>query len=133
MAVKNPATRNSGRWTEARYNSFIKSAIRSMSGRWPVKYDALKAAATGTQINAKTGRLAMHYKCNSCGELFPAKDVQVDHINPLVPLTMVENLDWNTVIDNALCELDGFQVLCKPCHKEKSLEENAERRANKRK
>lgn len=133
MAVKNPATRNSGRWTEARYNSFIKSAIRSMSGRWPVKYDALKAAQAGVMVNAKTGRMAMHYTCKCCGKLFPAKDVQVDHIEPIVPLTMVENLDWNIVINNALCELDGFQVLCKPCHKEKSLEENAERRANKRK
>lgn len=126
-------TRNSGRWTEAKYHSFIKSAIRGMSSRWPVKYDALKAAQSGVKINDKTGRMAMHYKCAECGNLFPAKDVQVDHIKPIVPLTMVETLDWNIIIENALCEIDGLQVMCKPCHKQKSLEENAERRANKRK
>lgn len=130
MAKEN--TRNNGRWTESRYNSFIKSAIRSMSGRWPVKYDALKAAQAGVKVNEKTGRMAMHYCCAECKNLFPAKDVQVDHIHPIVPLTMVESLDWNVVISNALCEIDGMQVLCKPCHKSKSLEENAERRANKK-
>lgn len=133
MAIKKEYTRNSGRWTESKYNSFIKSAVRSMSSRWPCKYDALKAAQVGIQLNAKTGRQAMHYKCIECGNLFPAKEVQVDHIEPIVPLTMVQEYDWNVIIANALCEKDGLQVMCKICHKKKSLEENAERRENKKK
>lgn len=125
---KSPLTRCSGRWTEARYNSFVKSAIRSMSGRWPVKYDAMKKAQVGIMINEKTGRKAMHYKCACCGLNFPAKEVQVDHIEPLVPTDGASQNDWNIIIGRALVEVDGFQVLCKPCHKVKTSEENNERR-----
>ena len=32
----------------------------------------------------KIGRLAEHYLCASCGGFFIARDVQVDHIDPVV-------------------------------------------------
>ena len=35
---------NDGTWTEGRFNSFIKSTLRSGSQRWPPKYKALNAA-----------------------------------------------------------------------------------------
>lgn len=121
-------TRNGGRWTEARYNQFIKSAIRSMSYKWGPRFDALHNAEIGVKINEKTGRKAKHYECAICREQFPAKEVQVDHVHPIVPTE--GTVDWNIVIENVLCEIEGLQVLCKECHSKKSKEENAERRAN---
>ena len=129
---KAPLTRCSERWTEARYNSFIKSAIRSMTSRWPVKYDALRAAQVGVKVNPKTGRNAMHYKCACCGEDFPVKEVQVDHKQPLIPTDGSSQNDWNVIINRALVEVEGFQVLCKPCHKVKTAEENNERRSSRK-
>lgn len=129
---KAPLTRCSERWTEARYNSFIKSAIRSMTSRWPVKYDALRAAQVGVKVNPKTGRNAMHYKCACCGEGFPVKEVQVDHKQPLIPTDGSSQNDWNVIINRALVEVEGFQVLCKPCHRKKTNEENQERKDAKR-
>lgn len=132
MTTKVPLTRCGGKWTEARFNSFVKSAIRSMSSRWPVKYDALKEAKVGIKVNPKTGRNAMHYKCACCGEDFPVKEVQVDHKEPLVPTDGTATNDWNVIISRALPEIDGLQVLCKNCHKDKTRMENDERRSSRK-
>lgn len=117
---------NSGQWTSARFNSFIKSALRSASRRWPVKFEALKAAYVGVMENKATGRQAKHYRCAECSNLFPAKDVAVDHISPVVPLDW--DGDWNVVIDNMYCEIDNLQVLCTGCHKIKTQQERLERK-----
>jgi 5-methylcytosine-specific restriction endonuclease McrA len=110
---------NAGKWTTARMHSFIKSALRSASQRWPPKFEALKAAKRGKKVNNKTGRIAEHYLCCECGGEFPAKDVQVDHINAVInPNTGFTS--WDDVIIRMFCEIEGYQILCKPCHKAKS-------------
>ncbi len=76
--------RNDGEWTEGRYRSFITSTLRGGMRRWPPKWKALKKAALGRKTNKKTGKLAMHYLCVACKEEHTAKDVQVDHILPVV-------------------------------------------------
>ena len=119
-------TRNGNSWTESRYHSFIKSGLRSASQRWPVRYAVLNAACVGQKINSNTGRIAKHYTCSHCGFDFPAKDVQVDHINPIVSTGGFTT--WDDLIENLFCEKEFLQVLCKPCHKIKSLQENKERR-----
>lgn len=103
-------------------------------GQWPVKYAALKAAAVGKQVNKSTGRQAMHFECALCLKAFPQKEVKVDHIDTVVPLEGFENAeeypfgyDWNSIVDRLFCELDGFQVLCKPCHDTKSNRERTVR------
>lgn len=116
-------TRNGGEWTESRYHSFIKSALRSASRRWPPIYMALNDACVGQMVNRKTGRQAKHYKCNACNNLFPAKEVQVDHINPIID-PAVGFTSWDDVINNMFCEKENLQVLCLACHQEKT---NAEK------
>lgn len=110
---------NNGQWTDARYKGFITSALRQASRRWPPKYLALKDAYTSTKINRKSGRKARHFACACCKGSFPAKEVQVDHIEPIG-----KDLDWNTFIERLFCEKENLQVLCKPCHKEKTKREN---------
>lgn len=52
----------------------------------------------------------------------------IDHIESVVPVTGFDN--WQAYVDRLFCSAENLQVLCKePCHKEKSLKENAERRA----
>ena len=81
MTSKN---KNGGQWTDARFRSFITSALRAASRRWPPRYAALKEALFTRKTNNKTGKLAQHYKCAECSGLFVATDVQVDHIHPVV-------------------------------------------------
>lgn len=114
-------------WTEGRVRAFITGVLRSGYRRWPPKYQALKKALVGRKLNLKTGRVGYHYLCNSCHKEFPTKEVQVDHIHPIV------NPDkgftsWDDVIDRLFCSVDGLQVLCTQCHKSKTAEENKTRK-----
>jgi 5-methylcytosine-specific restriction endonuclease McrA len=54
---------------------------------------------------------------------FPAKDVQVDHIHPIIdPSVGFES--WDETIDRMFCEKNNLQVLCtNPCHKSKTAAE----------
>jgi hypothetical protein len=114
---------NGGEWTVARYNSFVTSALRAASRRWPPKYQCLNDACVGPQINLKTGRMAKHYTCNECRCAYPAKDVQVDHVSAIID-PAVGFTSWDEKIDRLFCEKENLQVLCKPCHELKS---NAEK------
>ena len=121
---------NDGEWTEARFRAFIISALRAHMKRFPPKWKALKAAMVGRKVNKRTGRLAEHYLCASCGNFFVARDVQVDHIDPVV--SPEEGFqDWWTYFNRLYCEADNLQVLCKQCHREKTNAERKERIKNK--
>lgn len=113
-------------WTESKFQSFIKSTLRKGTTRWPPKYEVLNAAKRGKMVNDSTGRLAEHYECAHCHGVFPAKEVQVDHIESVIPLTGF--ISWDDVIKRMFCQADGLQVLCKTCHTIKSKEEGVERR-----
>ena len=117
-------------WTPSRKKAFITTLLRSGFSRWPPKYITLKAAFLDKQINPKTGRIASFYKCAICDASFIAKDVQVDHINPVVGYQGFTS--WDDFIDRLFCESDNLRVLCKPCHKTITLSENSERRQYKK-
>jgi hypothetical protein len=117
-----PKPYNAGTWTEGRFNSFVKSTLRSGSQRWPPKYRALNQAKQGKKINPASGRLAEHYKCAACEGSYPAKNIQVDHILPVIDPT-VGFTTWDDVIKRMFCEEDNFQILCRECHKEKTQKE----------
>lgn len=117
-----------GEWTQSKFNSFIKSSLRTASVRWAPRYTTLNDAFVGVKVNVKTGRMAKHFECVMCCEHFPQKDVEVNHKIPVVP---VEGFDsWDQVIERLFCEKDGLEVLCKPCHRVVTAEENKIRKLN---
>jgi hypothetical protein len=116
---------NSGKWTAGRFRSFVTSALRAASRRWPPKYEAIKAAFTKIKINKTSGRKARHYKCAACGKDFTQSNVQVDHIKPIG-----KDLSWDEFIEKLFCERDNLQVLCKACHKKKTKEERENKTSN---
>ena len=105
------------------------SALRR--AQWPVKYEAIRSAFVRDGVNPATGRKCKLHKCSDCGELFPAKDMRADHIDPIVPVTGFDN--WDSLIGRLFCELDGFQAVCVECHAVNTKAENAERKKNKEK
>jgi len=125
---------NNGQWTQSRYNSFVKSALRKASIKWPPKYQVLKESQVGKKINKRSGRLAMHHECASCKNHFPSSVCSVDHIVPIIDPEL-GFISWDDTITRMFCEASGLQVLCKPCHDEKTNIEkgiaNARRKANK--
>ena len=118
---------------ESKLRKFVVEVLRRASFKWKPKSAAKQAARE--QVGAhSTGRAKYEYRCRHCGDLFKSKDVQVDHIDPVVPLDGFESgleFDLNEYVLRLYCEKDGFQVLCKPCHSKKSKKENVIRRKNK--
>lgn len=120
---------NSGQWTKARMHSFIKSALRTASMKWPPRNLAIK--------NARVERGM--YLCAGCGNIVPAsvkignkrhKNAIADHIKPVVD-PAVGFVSWDELISRLFCEVDGFQVLCKECHDSKTKQERELARSRK--
>ncbi len=66
------------------------------------------------------------YECAGCKELFSERDMQLDHIDPVVdPSTGYIDLD--TYANRLFCDDNKLQMLCKPCHSIKTKAENIER------
>ena len=130
-----PKPHNSGQWTEARMRSFVMSALRK--ARWPVKYETIREAYVKNGINPATGRKCKLHKCESCGNLFPQKEMAADHISPCVPINgfggeKFLGYNWTELVQRLFCEIDGLQALCRECHKTKTKEERSERDRHKR-
>jgi len=119
--------RNGGDWTEGRWRSFVTSTIRGGFRRYPPKFAVLKNAFVGKHINPDSGKLASFYTCKSCKKDFTAKNVQVDHIKPIVD-PKIGFVSWDDFIEKLFCEVKNLQVLCIPCHKKKSALERTERK-----
>lgn len=117
-------------WTSGRLKTFITSALRGAFRKYPPKYETLKEASVGKKVNKKTGRLAEHFTCASCKQEFPAKDVQVDHIDAVV-CPKEGFVGWDVYIKRMFCAKSNLQVLCTKCHDVKSAGERKVRKENK--
>lgn len=118
-----PKTRCSGKWTEAKFRSFIKNNLRRMCSKWAPISETLKEARISRGL----------YKCAGCGEEVTAstvkdgkrvKNVHVDHIEPIIDPTKGFTT-WDEVIERMFCEKDNLQLLCGACHDAKTNEERA--------
>lgn len=126
-------TRCDGQWTEAKFNSFIKSLLRQGTRRW--------APIQNTKKEARVSRGL--YECNTCKRhVAPTyrdgrnrkQNIFVDHIEPIVD-PAVGFTTWDDCIQRMFCEKDNLQLMCKDCHDKKSQEEKEiakQRRASER-
>lgn len=115
-------------WTDGRRNAFIVSVLRAGSRKWPPKYQTLNDAYVGIRLNEKTNREGKHYLCALCEGEFPAKEVEVDHIEPVISSKGFTS--WDDYIARLFCDKSNLQVLCRSCHKIKSYNEGQERKLN---
>lgn len=109
-------------WTEGRIRSFITSVLRTGSRKWPPKYSTLNNSCVGVKLNEKSGRLAKHYRCNRCKGEFVAKEVEVDHVKPVID-PRKGFTTWDDYIKRLFCEETNLQTLCKECHALKTAKE----------
>jgi len=120
-------TRCGGQWTEAKYKGFIKSTLRQATRKWGPINQCTKDARVSRGV----------YLCAGCNDeitkttLDPetrkrVNNVHVDHIEPVVPVTGW--VSWDSVIERMFCEVGNLQVLCTPCHKTVTAEENSQRK-----
>lgn len=128
---KSTKSTTSKEWTEGRFRAFITSTLRGGFRKYPPKYEVLKAALWGKKLNSKTGRQCVHYTCASCKGEYPAKEVNVDHIDPVV-CPKEGFIDWDTFIGRLFCPKENLQVLCSKCHTKKTKEERETRNGSKK-
>ncbi len=95
---------------------FVVALLRRGSYKWPYRSEAMQAARVERGI----------YTCAICKQRRRNKDVQLDHIAPVVDPND-GFVGFNNYIARLLPGLAGWQVLCVDCHKAKTKEENAKR------
>lgn len=92
---------------------YIENTLRAASRKWKPKNDAFVAARVSRG----------NYECAKCKAIVKRGELNVDHkeavINPMTGFTT-----WDDYIERLLLEEDGYQVLCIPCHKEKTAFED---------
>ncbi len=102
------------KWTRSRYFSFIRSGLRRLWSKYPVKYQALQDARK--PYDGEDKRTKWLYQCNICKEHFKGKEVEVDHLIPAGSLK--DYSDLAGFVERLFCSKEDLQVLCKPCHKQ---------------
>ncbi len=71
--------------------------LRRLSYMWPPRNEAKKLARVARG----------QYECNKCKKVFGPKEVVLDHINPVVPLTGFENL--GSFVESLFCKVEGLK------------------------
>jgi hypothetical protein len=113
---KAPKTRNNGTMTEAAFWSMIRSHLRRKTVFWKPKSEAIKRASR--KYVGENKRRKIEVQCAKCEGWFARDSVEVDHIIEAGSLRSFDDLSG--FLERLFCEVDGFQVLCKPCHKLKT-------------
>jgi len=122
------------------FKTWIIWTLRKASYRWPARSAAFrKAAATlrefktnwGIDPKAVNRRVRNFYWCKLCTQVFPRKLVSADHITPVID-PFRGFVDWNEYIKRLFCSADGFQILCKQCHDDKTKRERKVRSRKRR-
>lgn len=111
---------------------FVIRVLRRGSYKWRPRNEAIyKARVCRKQVNGK-GREVWHYNCAHCpkDKLYTRKQVQADHIVPIVdPEKGFTN--WDDYINRLYIGIQGFQILCIDCHKQKTSDEKVTRNLSK--
>ncbi len=119
---------------------FVRWTLRRASLRWPPRAEARRNARTGQKINPNTGRLCWHSRCAICSKEYPDKDMELDHVEPVVEPDMREvqqsdvpggtNSSYRigSLVLRMFPEASGLQVLCTDCHSDKTRGENERRK-----
>ncbi len=132
-----PLYDSNGRWVEERGR--IKGAIRRTFRLSPQMREVLEAARVELSPALKKDgtpgkKNRVRYRCAACGELFSQKNVQVDHMETVVPLHQPEaDMSYDDIVRGVFCNKDNLQVLCSTslkknngiasCHKKKTDKE----------
>lgn len=101
--------------------NFVKAQLRRASvWKWP-------AANIAVDRNKLNGMI----KCDGCKSYYSEKNINRDHIEPVMPVTGW--ISWESYIERLFVKSSGIQILCIPCHDVKTMTENIMRVKNNQK
>lgn len=103
----------------------IKGAIRRIFRLSPWMQLTLQKARVEKSRVLKNGQISsrpdVYYQCAMCKNYFKRNEVQVDHIDPVIPFgKTIQDMSYDEIVERIFCRLDNLQVLCKSCHAKKT-------------
>lgn len=116
--------------------SIFNSVLRALQRAWsrsPANKMCREAAVHPTLKGPRGGK---RYVCADCGKDFATKGMDVDHIDPTIPIgTPAKSMSWDQIIERLDFEgtSGNHQCICKPCHRKKSKGETKERKEARKK
>lgn len=107
-----------------RVKNFVISALRKAVMRWAPRSKVLNAAKTDQPytIEKPNDRSRIAYICAACKGVFRSKEINVDHIIPVVD-PKVGFSTFDDYVERLFVEEEGWQILCIECHNVKTKEE----------
>ncbi len=129
-------------WNKFR-EGFVRETLRRASFRWPPRGEAVRLARTTRKPNPATGKLCWHVRCAICGKEMLEREGRVDHVEPVVPVSSMQqspgnqgtggsSLNLGSYVLRMFPEVSGFQVVCSECHDIKTRSENDARRISRK-
>jgi hypothetical protein len=100
-----------------RFN-YVKNALRIATYKWPYFSMAMSRQRLERGL----------YQCESCKGSFGPKEINRDHIEPVVAVTGWDG--WESYINRLFVKSEGIQILCLTCHETKTMTENQMRVKN---
>lgn len=111
----------------------MKGAIRRVFARSELRRKVLEKASSYNWHDPARPRVKKWSVCATCKKSAPRYLMQVDHIEPLVPLDKtLEDMSWDEVVNRTWCEESNLRPICKECHTEKTKAERKQRQAHKK-
>ena len=111
-------------------NAAIRGALRRLFARSPIVREVMSKVRREVPKYNKDGsrakKDAVQYLCAVCGTWTKSTAIAVDHV---VPVVAVEDgfIDWNEFVARLFCGPENLQVICDPCHNEKTRVERIAR------
>lgn len=107
-----PRTHAGGQWTKAGFWGWFRSGLRRMSLTWPPLRDIMRRDRR--PYSGPDKRTKWEHRCELCGGWFPAKQIEVDHVEPCGQLR-----DWSDLerfAKTLFCEAENLRKTCEGCN-----------------
>lgn len=101
--------------------NYVKNALRISTYKWPYFSIAMSRQRIERGL----------YTCESCKNAFGPKQINRDHIEPVIPVTGWTS--WQDYINRLFVKSQQIQILCIACHENKTSIENIMRVKNNQK
>lgn len=105
-------TRCDNTLTESEFINLFVQALRRLTMTWPPASSAWQDA----RRPCNKGRQKFEGQCAHCKKWFARKDIEMDHVEAIGSLREI----IKKFASKVLPEKEGWQPLCKPCHKLKT-------------
>jgi group I intron endonuclease len=110
-------------------NSAVISSLKRSFSRSPIVKEMLDDVRSEEVWYKKDGTPAAKprvlFECKKCGSKEMRKNVQCDHVFPVVPVEIPsKHMSLAMMCHRLFVGKDKLQILCKPCHSKKSKKEN---------